>query len=34
MTWRGNGDLATLRGQSLRMRFFLRRARLHALQFV
>lgn len=34
VAWHSNGDLTALRGQSLRMRFFLRRARLHALQFV
>jgi len=34
VTWQGNADLSTWAGLPVRMRFFLRRARLHAFQFI
>jgi hypothetical protein len=34
VTWRGKSDLSTWAGKPMRLRFWLRRARLHAIQFV
>jgi len=34
VTWRGESDLSAWAGKPMRLRFWLRRARLHAIQFV
>ena len=33
VTWKGESDLSALRGKMVRLRFYMRRARLYALKF-
>jgi hypothetical protein len=33
VTWRGNADLSTLQGKPIRLKFYLKQARLYSFQF-